>query len=145
MATLSRISSNLKHAIVYWIPSLCIMVFIFVASNRSHVQASETPLYNFIILKTLHASGYALLTLTNAYALSQMGKRNKSWLIAAVLALTYSISDEFHQQFIPTRSGSMRDIGIDLIGIISVYWLGQAGYVYTLQKNIASHLRARKT
>ncbi len=121
------------------------MVFIFVASSRSHVQASETPLYNFIILKTLHASGYALLTLTNAYALSQSGMKNRSWLIAALLALAYSISDELHQQFIPTRSGSVRDIGIDLIGIISVYWLGKAGYVYTLQKNIASYLRARKT
>lgn len=145
MATVSRISSELKRVIVHWIPSLCIMIFIFVASNRSHVQASETPLYNFIILKTFHACGYALLTLTNAYALNQMGKRNKSWLLAALFALAYSISDEFHQQFIPTRSGSIRDIGIDLIGIISVYWLGQAGYVYTLQKNIASYLRARKT
>lgn len=121
------------------------MIFIFMASSRSHVQASETPLYNFIILKTLHASGYALLTLTNAYALNQSGKKNKNWLVAAILALVYSISDEFHQQFIPTRSGSLRDIGIDLIGIISVYWLGQAGYVYTLQKNITLYLRARKT
>jgi len=121
------------------------MIFIFAASSRAHVQASPAPLLNFIILKTLHASGYALLTLTNAYALYQMRNNNKNWQIAALFAFAYAISDEFHQQFIPTRTGGLRDIGIDLIGIISVYWLGQAGYVHSLQKNIASHLRARKT
>ncbi len=135
----------LLRRIIRWIPSACVMVVIFFASSRTRVQASEAPLYNFMILKSLHACGYALLTLTNAYALSTSMKGPALWLTAAFLAFVYSLSDELHQLSIPTRSGSVRDIGIDLIGIISVYWLGKAGYVYTLQKDIASYFRARKT
>jgi VanZ family protein len=33
------------------------------------------------------------------------------------MALAYAISDEFHQTFVPGRSGAPRDVAIDLIGI----------------------------
>jgi len=47
-------------------------------------------------------------------------KKNKSILffLAIITTLIYAAFDEFHQTFVPTRSGALRDIGIDSIGIL---------------------------
>lgn len=36
--------------------------------------------------------------------------------IAWVLALLYALSDEWHQSFVATREGALRDVGFDMIG-----------------------------
>lgn len=35
-----------------------------------------------------------------------------------LVTLLYALSDEFHQVFVPGRSGSLWDAGIDLVGIL---------------------------
>ncbi|MBP9691492.1 VanZ family protein, partial [Candidatus Woesebacteria bacterium] len=40
------------------------------------------------------------------------------FLYAIVTALLYAISDEMHQTLVPTRTGQVRDILIDSIGIL---------------------------
>ena len=51
---------------------------------------------------------------------------NKAFFFSAILCLIYAISDEFHQKFIPGRSGEIRDMLIDTIGAIigiGLIWL----------------------
>ncbi len=40
-----------------------------------------------------------------------------SWAIsAALLSAVYAFTDEFHQSFVPTRTASFLDVGIDTAG-----------------------------
>lgn len=119
------------------------MIFIFFMSSQPHVKASEGPLINFLILKTFHATGYAMLTLSYAYALKDSLSKRSLWYVAALLALIYACTDEYHQTFIPTRGGSIRDVGVDLIGVISVYLVGTHGYLHHFQKIVVSRLYPR--
>jgi len=40
--------------------------------------------------------------------------------LSGFLAMLYGMTDEFHQTFVPTRTGQPRDVLIDLIGITCV-------------------------
>ena len=42
----------------------------------------------------------------------------KYLIVVLIISVIYAISDEFHQLFIPGRSGSISDIIIDLSGIL---------------------------
>lgn len=48
-------------------------------------------------------------------------EKKKIFIIAFVISLAYAVSDEFHQTFVPTREGKLRDIFIDLGGISIMY------------------------
>ena len=109
------------HFIRYWLPPLALMGVIFYLSSRQSIGVSQEESINFIIFKTLHVLEYALLT----FLLFRALYKTETWKLsltqsltwAAILAFTYGVSDEIHQTFVPTRTGSVRDIFIDLIGI----------------------------
>ncbi len=44
------------------------------------------------------------------------------FLLAFIIGALYALSDEYHQSFVPTREGKMRDVLIDIGGITIVYW-----------------------
>ncbi|MBP6746317.1 VanZ family protein, partial [bacterium] len=50
----------------------------------------------------------------------------KNYLFAFVLAVLYVLTDEWHQAFVPGRSASLLDSGVDaigaLVGLSAVYW-----------------------
>jgi VanZ family protein len=48
-------------------------------------------------------------------------KESVSGLYAFFIAIGYSLTDELHQLFIPTRQGRLRDILIDIVGMIIMY------------------------
>lgn len=82
---------------------------------------SEESTVDFIIRKIAHITEFFILTSTYYYGLEKTGNNkynfNKKYLISAVLALLYAISDEFHQLFVPSRVGTYKDVLIDSIGI----------------------------
>lgn len=124
MDTLSRLSSRIPR-LAWVIPSVVWMIVIFVLSSRQRIVVSEEYWTNFMIFKSLHIIEYAILTVCNTIAIANntKGMRLRAVaLTAALFALIYAISDEVHQLFVPTRSGLMRDVLIDSIGIFSVYW-----------------------
>lgn len=69
---------------------------------------------NFAVRKTAHASEYAILGFLLAIAANH--KRNIS--IPLVIGIFYSCTDEFHQIFVVGRSGQVRDILIDSVGVL---------------------------
>lgn len=73
-----------------------------------------------VIRKIAHYSIYTLggiliLLHVNLYNLS----RKKKILISTLIGICYAITDEVHQLFISGRSGEIRDICIDLLGVIT--------------------------
>lgn len=77
-----------------------------------------------IVRKTAHFSIYAMLGLltTNFMLTIENKKMYKRALFALAFCFIYAITDEFHQTFIPGRSGELRDVLIDssgaLVGIL---------------------------
>lgn len=125
MVFVSKLNSRLPRY-VWVVPSLAWMILIFLLSSRESVSVSEKYWTNFLVFKSLHVIEYAVLTLLNTLAIVKNNTHitfRKAVLVAALLALAYAASDEMHQLYVPTRTGNIRDVLVDSIGIFSVYWL----------------------
>ena len=59
--------------------------------------------------------GILILLHINLYKITDKKKVLISWIIGTI----YAISDEIHQLFIPGRSGEIRDVCIDSLGVIT--------------------------
>lgn len=97
-----------------WLPPLAWMAVIFAFSSQhgsGHLPESE------ILLRKLgHVTGYFVLTILLLRALHR-AEVAAAMPIAIGAALAYSISDEWHQSFVPGRTATPVDVGIDGIGI----------------------------
>lgn len=117
---------NFGKKIIFWLPALVWMGVIFYLSSKTRLKVSDEFSLNFIFFKTLHVIEYCVLTLSYFFALNNLqkssSKNDKStfWL-AAFLTLVYASTDEWHQDFVPTREGTPRDILIDAIGVLVAY------------------------
>lgn len=111
---------KMTKKIAYWIPPLVWMVIIFLLSSRPRFTATGEPLEDFLIFKMLHMFEYGLLASLLFNALFNTVTRNilNAMRLAGTVAVLYAASDELHQIYIPTRSGSPRDVIIDAIGIL---------------------------
>lgn len=75
---------------------------------------------DYPLRKIAHIAEYFIFTLFLWWALKNSFKINAASLLiySAFLSFLYAASDELHQTFVPTRSGSIKDVLIDSIGII---------------------------
>jgi len=125
MDTLPKLFSRVpRHTWI--IPPLVWMTIIFFLSSRQRISVSEEYWTNFIFFKSLHVIEYAILATFNTIAIFRNVNGitlKRAVLYACLAALVYAVSDEIHQLYVPTRSGQVRDVLIDSIGIFSVYWL----------------------
>ncbi len=74
---------------------------------------------HFAIRKAAHFSEYALLALLAARAFVTSGRatlRRLWWLAAFALVACVSLTDEYHQSFVPSRTGSIYDSLLDMTG-----------------------------
>jgi VanZ family protein len=113
-------------AIIRWLLVICWMGAIFTLSSIPSLQISFPPSYDLVLRKLAHIAEYAVLTVLLWWAL-QMHMRSKVrvWLLAALAAALYGVSDEWHQSWIAGRHGSFRDMGIDVVGIAAGHVLVQ--------------------
>lgn len=92
---------------------------IFYFSNQSTLPSFDTSLSDFLFKKGAHMFMYAVLYFLLFRALAPTDLRllnRKNYLLPFLLCLLYSISDEIHQSFTPSRHPSPRDVGYDLLG-----------------------------
>ena len=80
---------------------------------------------HFITRKIAHFTEYAILGLLAARAFWSW----KRWfLISAVLVVVYALLDEYHQSFVPSRTASLFDSFIDILGgITALIFLSRKG------------------
>jgi VanZ family protein len=93
-------------------------------------QASNTTLevVQFLLRKAAHFTEYAILALlaARAFRTSKRELLRARWFFASLaLVVIYSLSDEFHQSFVSTRTASVFDSLIDSLGglcALTVLW-----------------------
>lgn len=70
------------------------------------------------IRKLAHITEYFVLALTVSFPLYTYGIRNKSlFLLTILICVCFAASDEYHQSFVAGRGPSVKDVGIDSIGV----------------------------
>ena len=84
-------------------------------------QASETTLatIHFLLRKAGHFTEYAILALLAARALRTSYRkllRQRWFWLSFLLVVVYALGDEFHQSFVPSRTASIYDSMIDMLG-----------------------------
>jgi len=90
------------------------MSFIFFLSSGQTSAITGTNVERFLILKSFHLIEYAILFICFKIA----GYSSKQSLLFSYI---YALSDEFHQSFVPGRTGLLRDTLIDLFGSTLAY------------------------
>jgi VanZ family protein len=94
-----------------YIPAILWMILIFYMSSRPTDVIVLPSTQRFLFFKSLHLIEYAILFIFVQFAI----KKNS---LSMAISYFYAITDEFHQSFIPGRSGQFSDTLIDLIGIL---------------------------
>ena len=84
-----------------------------------HASDATLRTLHFLLRKAGHFSEYAILALLAARAFltstSELFRQRWFW-ISLLLVIAYSLSDEFHQSFVPSRTASIYDCMIDSVG-----------------------------
>ena len=83
------------------------------------ISEERITLVHFIVRKAAHFTEYAILALlaARAFATSHQALLRRRWFITSlVLVILYALSDELHQTFVPSRTGSIYDSFIDMSG-----------------------------
>ena len=131
-----------KEIIISWMLLVIWMIFIFImssfngniSSNQSGSIAdliynlfniSDTEKVSLIVRKCAHVSEFFILGILVINLISKYNVKY-SYLISFIVCVLYASSDEFHQLFVPGRSGQVTDIFIDMIGVVlglSIYCL----------------------
>lgn len=130
-----------------WLPSVIMMIIIYVFSAKPAEisAATSSPIadmilrvweaifgnidilrrpsvldtMDFIVRKAAHITEYAILAICiNLGLLNYQMKEKKRFFIALIVSILYAATDEYHQTFVEGRSGSIRDVGIDSIGVL---------------------------
>ncbi len=96
------------------------MGVIFVASSRPKLPFVLNKTADFITKKAGHVTEYGVL----AFLLWRAISKERGWPAwpslsgAFSVSLLYAISDEFHQTFVPGRTGRLTDVGFDVLGAL---------------------------
>jgi len=83
------------------------------------ISEERLALVHFIVRKAAHFTEYAVLALLAARAFlgSSRDLLRRRWFLSSLaLVVVYALSDEYHQRFVPTRTGSVYDSLIDISG-----------------------------
>ena len=113
--------------------------------NKSYDElASSASSIEFYVRKAAHMTEYCLLAIAISFPLYVYGVRG-IWLIllAGVICVGFAGLDEYHQSFVANRGPSMRDVGIDSIGVTVGILLVQA-FCWSTLHNPSGKRRRRK-
>jgi VanZ family protein len=92
-----------------------------------HASERTVTIYQFLMRKTGHLSEYFIFAVLAARLFRTSSRQwlCRHWFWASLfLVVVYSLSDEFHQSFYPSRTASIYDCMIDSVGgLIALVWL----------------------
>lgn len=101
----------------YWTPVIIWTGLIFWLSSIPNLESGLKQ--DFILRKIAHVLEYAILTFL-LFRATRIDEPNikKAIIFSIIITLFYALTDEYHQAFVFGRQGTLKDIGIDSIGII---------------------------
>ena len=107
----------------YWVPSLLYMALIFAVSSMKQPPLPMPQFEWLTIDKLYHFIEYAILGGLLAWAFVKakppVVPAQSVWCLAAVIAILYGASDEWHQTFVPGRFATVADWVADALGSIA--------------------------
>ena len=123
-----------KRLVLAWTLLILWMLFIFIMSSFNGVMSSnqsgsiavliynlfdisDTEKVSLIVRKCAHVSEFFILGILVINLVSKYNVKH-IYFISFIICVLYSSSDEFHQLFVPGRSGQVTDVLIDLIGVV---------------------------
>ena len=105
-----------KNNKISLIIALLIAIAMFYVSSLTFGGIGEKGGTNLLAV-LYHILAYFFLTLFLGFALIK-GKYKSLFVIVILFSIFYGITDEIHQYFVPGRSASISDVGLDSIGIM---------------------------
>ncbi len=138
-----------QHLTKYWLPVIFWMGFIFWMSTGTFSSENTQPWVEMVlrflgpgilsqdvglahaaIRKAGHVAEYFILGLLLFRAFRGGSAASWRWkwsMLAVTVVLVWAAGDEFHQSFVPSRTASFVDVGIDTAGgvlaqFVSVFW-----------------------
>lgn len=86
---------------------------------------------SFLVRKAAHMTEFGVLSALALYWLTSFSlPYKKRCFLAALISACYAASDEFHQRFVPGRSGELRDVMIDTAGaVLGILFLSLIRYL----------------
>lgn len=98
-----------------------VVSYIYISiTKEQNVSEEVLNKYTFPVRKLSHITEYLILTLLliNAFNNTFRLSNKRKYIFVFLILVIYAILDEYHQTFIPGRSGQVIDVLIDSIGII---------------------------
>jgi VanZ family protein len=94
------------------------------------ISPKKLDMIHGLIRKCGHVVEYFILGLFLFRAFRCGSKESRTWrwaFSAIIIVVLYAASDEFHQSFVATRTASLVDVGIDIMGgilaqVVSAIW-----------------------
>ncbi len=94
-----------------------------------NITEESIRLAHFLLRKAAHITEYAVLGWLAARAFTGSSReflRRWRWIAGLLLIMLHALLDEYHQSFVPSRTGSLYDSGIDIAGGL----IGLIGFAY---------------
>lgn len=106
----------LNRGIIFALLSVSWMAAIFWQSSKTGLPGNE---FTAVIG---HLAEYAVLAYLyyRTIARSDRGFQTHAALAAILLAVTYGVSDEWHQSWVPTRQADIWDVATDMVGALAM-------------------------
>ncbi|MCB1195731.1 VanZ family protein [bacterium] len=101
-----------------WLYPVVWMILIFIGSSQQMSGDESFPIFSD---KIVHFIEFGILSFLFFYAMVRKAVFEKRWnvfLCAVFFTLLYSISDEVHQIYVPTRDASVFDLIADFCGAV---------------------------
>jgi VanZ family protein len=118
---INKISQRVLKKLLHWIFIIFWMGVIFYFSNQPSLKSGLPNNWDFIFRKMAHISEFAVLNFLLIRTFSHYKISFKNILIISFsLSFLYAVLDEYHQNFVLGRHGSVKDILIDSLGILIV-------------------------
>jgi len=99
-----------KKLLINYLPPVLWAAIIFIFSSFEQTKVSDFFFWDFIAKKGAHFFEYAILFFLISRA------SGKNYALSFILTILYSLSDEFHQSFVPGRTAAIYDVAIDFAG-----------------------------
>jgi VanZ family protein len=147
------VTQGSRNFIRYWLPVILWMCFVFWVSTEAFssqntflpvktilrflfpkISSHEVRLIHAMIRKSGHVIEYFILGLLLFRAFRGPSTTSWKWrwsLFAAIGVVFWAISDEWHQSFVPTRTASVVDVGMDTAGGILAQFVSALRHCYT--------------
>lgn len=93
-------------------------VLLFLSSLPGSATGPDTPLWRFLS-NALHVPFFAGLAVCLALTFRTWPIAGRAACVSSVGA-AYAVFDEWHQSWVPDRSMSLTDVGLDLTGVLLV-------------------------